>query len=90
MPLKSSGETASATVSAAAVDVIAAPVPVSAKSFRIVNRGAAGWFSLDGGNNWSWLNGATTLVLDNVSPIKSISIKREGATDMSGVTADVW
>lgn len=87
-----SGTTASSTSSAAAVVVLTATQTssVSATKFEVVNEGPAGFFSIDGGNNWIRLPASSAVQDTAARGVNGIQIKRDGATDMSGVYARAW
>lgn len=85
-----SGTTALATSSAAAVTVIdlGANIPYTANGLLLISA-VAGFFSVDGGTTWARMP-AATLVLQRVYVMGDILVKRDGVTDMTGVFGALW
>ena len=85
----SSGTTAKATTTADATDVIPAASTSCARHARVVSA-VAGFFSLDGGTTWDRIEANVRQTRYDVFPIAAVKVKRDGATDMTGVYASVW
>jgi hypothetical protein len=78
-----------ATTTAAATDVILASALAGTERNVWITSGVAGTWSVDGGISWHFI--AANAPIERLGiPIKSVQIKREGATDMTGVRASVW
>lgn len=93
----SSGTTAKATTSDAAVEVLPAVEKVM-RHLRIVNVGTvAGFYSRDGGTTWNYLPAGTasgpTAIMDRNVCIynQAVQVKRvAGGSNLSGVYASAW
>lgn len=91
----SSGTTAVVTLGAAAVIAIAATKAYSYSRVTVINEGpVAGFVSIDNGDNWVRIPAAaaatapiSVTVVVRELPVRNtpITIKRDGAVDMSGV-----
>lgn len=84
--MESNGTTAGATASADATDLLIG-VGTARHGITIINEGAAGFASVDNGNVWFRLPTATSTFVpaDEIPYVPKVKIKRDGATDMSGV-----
>jgi hypothetical protein len=86
----SSGTAAVATTTADATPVILAASLAGTEQHASIVSAVAGFFSLDGGISWDRIEANARLDRYHAGPIKSVTIKRDGATDMTGVYASVW
>lgn len=90
-PIFSTGATTYATNGAGAVTVFTTPASQFFTHLTIINGGAAGFFSFDGGTTLVPLPaGNSTLDGLAVTPGSVLSIVRAGSTDMSAVQAYCW
>ena len=85
----SSGTTAIATTTADPTEVLPATSTSCGRHMTIVSA-VAGFYSIDGGTTWDRIAAATPTTRYDVFPVAGVKIKRDGATDMTGVYASVW
>lgn len=93
--MHSSGETAIATSTNAAVTLIAAVASVQIGHVTILNGSAvAGFFSIDGGRTWCRLAASSTVNLDFAEkprPLLNIQVKRiADGSDVTALFAYAW
>lgn len=90
-PVFSTGVTSYATNGVGAVPVFTIPASLRFTHLTVINGGAAGFFSLDGGTTLVPLPAGNS-TLDGLALIPGtvLSLVRAGSTDMSAVQAYCW
>lgn len=88
LPVASSGETAKATTTNAAVELIAADTTHSCNDLFLDNEGTVAGFFRIGSGDWCRLPAGMVLILENLrlSQVPKVEIKRvENGTDLANV-----